>query len=114
MSDTYDNGTNIGNMTECPECRALERELREDRARIAELERERDGLAGRLKAADDVVSYLVVFGALPSDRLADLVKRRMEQRMHDKDLLCKPSVVLDALSQKAATPAQAGKREKSK
>lgn len=44
MSDTYDNGTNIGNMTECPECRALERELREDRARIAELERERESV----------------------------------------------------------------------
>jgi hypothetical protein len=39
--------------------------------------------AERLKAADDVVSYLVIFGAAPTDRLAELVSVRMEQRKRE-------------------------------
>jgi hypothetical protein len=39
--------------------------------------------ADRLKAADDVVSYIVIFGAAPTDRLAELVARRMEQRKRE-------------------------------
>ena len=42
MSDTYDNGTNIGNMTECPECRALERERERVLSRAVRRWRRRD------------------------------------------------------------------------
>jgi len=47
-------------------------------------------LKNRLKAADDVVSYIVIFGAAPTDRLAELVSICMEQRQRDLE------VILDA------------------
>lgn len=109
MSDTYDNGTNIGNMTECPECRALERELREDRARIAELERERAGLLARvLKAVadepecpDPMPDGMWMAMAEHKDVAEEAVRiavRQTKAGIHDRIV-------------KATSPAQAGKGE---
>lgn len=63
-----------------------------------EIERLRD----RLRCADDVVSYLVIFGAAPTDRLAELVSRRMEQRQRDKQTLCLSPVVREAITPNTA------------
>jgi ribosomal protein S16 len=54
-------------------------------------------LRERLKVAEDVVSYLVIWGALPTDKLAELVEKSMSLRMRDKETLCIPSAVKDAL-----------------
>lgn len=40
-------------------------------------------LKNRLKVAEDVVSYLVIWGAAPTDILAELVKRSMTLRVRD-------------------------------
>jgi hypothetical protein len=69
--------------------------MRDDRR---SLECELTRLADRLKTADDVVSYLVIFGAAPTDRLTELVARRMEQRRRDKETLCLPSAVQEAIA----------------
>jgi len=68
---------------------------------VRHLESEVARLRDRLKAADDVVSYLVIFGAAPTDRLAELVGRRMEQRQHDKETLCVPAAVREAITPNA-------------
>jgi len=69
----------------------MERELA---ALRAEVERQR----GRLKAAEDVVSYLVIWGAAPTDRLVELVTESMRLRQRDKETLCAPSAVRAALT----------------
>ena len=52
-------------------------------ALVRQLESEVARLKHRLKAADDVVSYLIIFGAAPTDRLAELIGKRMEQRQRE-------------------------------
>lgn len=76
-------------------------------AMVRHLESEVARLKDRLKAADDVVSYLVIFGSAPTDRLAELVARRMEQRQRDKETLCVPSAVREAITPNAGSDASA-------
>ena len=60
---------------------------------------ENEKLRERLKTAEDVVSYLVIWGASPTNRLAELVEQSMMLRMRDKETLCIPSAVKAALKQ---------------
>ena len=71
--------------------------LAEKEGLIAALTTENEQIKKRLIAAEDVVSHLVVWGAAPTDALADLVKRSMTIRMRDKQTLCVPSAVEQAL-----------------
>jgi len=91
-----------GNPEPCAECDA---EGRVERLAIQRGEKpcpicgaEVARLTARLKAADEVVSYLVLWGAAPTDELARLVTVRMEQRVRDKQTLCAPSAVRAAIA----------------
>ncbi|MBU2249898.1 MAG: hypothetical protein KKD77_24345 [Gammaproteobacteria bacterium] len=64
---------------------------------IAEMDVENDRLRKRLSVAEDVVSHLVIWGAAPTDALAALVEKAMTLRMRDKETLCIPSAVKEAL-----------------
>jgi len=62
------------------EMSTLRYEKEEAMDRIAALTARNERLRDRLKAAENVVSYVVIWGAAPSDKLAELVKRSMRLR----------------------------------
>ena len=77
--------------------RLVDKEICRMNEQIAALTAENKRLRERLRAAEDVVSHLVIWGAAPIGALAALVEKAMTLRMRDKETLCIPSAVKEAL-----------------